>query len=197
MSSTIWVYFYQCSRSLISLPPSVHVYDLKNIFNLSNNTCSFKVFHNENGGGEYLISQYCPVLPFLGVLPSPGNPGFPTWVFPGGQYFANLVQYLSAWYISHATGSKMYFRSAFHEICCTCFGHLVSHTCKSKISWKSCSLYFLASLSDQFCGNKVLFPLFWTKLWAPVRSQRPSLSPPPHPQRIFRMQNQNYQNCGT
>ena len=33
---------------------------------------------------------------------------------------------------------------------------------------------FLASLSDQFCGNKVLFSLFWTKLWAPVSSQRPS-----------------------
>ena len=39
---------------------------------------------------------------------------------------------------------------------------------------KSCSLYFLTSLSDQFCGNKVLFTLFWTKLWAPVNSQRPS-----------------------
>ena len=25
-------------------------------------------------GGKYLITQYCPVLPFLGVLPSPGKP---------------------------------------------------------------------------------------------------------------------------
>ena len=25
-------------------------------------------------GGKYLITQYCPVLPFLGVLPSPGFP---------------------------------------------------------------------------------------------------------------------------
>ena len=24
-------------------------------------------------GGKYLITQYCPVLPFLGVLPSPGR----------------------------------------------------------------------------------------------------------------------------
>ena len=85
-----------------------------------------------------------------------------------------MIQYVSAWCISHVTSSKMYFRNAFHEICCTCFGHLVSHTCKSKISYKSSSLYFLASLSDHFCGNKVLFPLIWTKLWAPVSSQRPS-----------------------
>ena len=37
------------------------------------------------------------------------------------------------------------------------------------------SLYFLAPLSDQFYGNKVLFPLLWTKMWSPVSSQRPSL----------------------
>ena len=73
MSSPIYVYFYQYIGSFISLPPSLHVCDFKNIFNFSNNTksCSFKVFHNENGGK---ISYY-PVLPFLGVLPSRLKPG--------------------------------------------------------------------------------------------------------------------------
>ena len=34
-------------------------------------------------GGKYLITQYCPVLSFLGVLPSPGKPGFSHLGFPG------------------------------------------------------------------------------------------------------------------
>ena len=85
-----------------------------------------------------------------------------------------MIQYLSAWFISHATSSKMYFRSAFHEICCACFWSSCLSHMQIKNIVKIFSLYFLASLSDQFCGNKVLFPLFWTKLWAPVSSQRPS-----------------------
>ena len=54
-------------------------------------------------GGKYLITQYCPVLPFLGVLPSPGKLGFssfPTWVFPGGQYFANLDRVCTVFILS-------------------------------------------------------------------------------------------------
>ena len=59
---------------------------------------------------------------------------------------------------------KIDFRSAFYEISCTTFGHLVFYTCQAKISWKSCSLIFLASLSDQFCENKFLYSLLWAKL---------------------------------
>ena len=33
------------------------------------------------------IAQYCN---FLEYCPAWENPGFPTWVFPGSQYFANL-----------------------------------------------------------------------------------------------------------
>ena len=33
------------------------------------------------------IAQYCH---FWEYCPAWENPGFPTWVFPGGQYFANL-----------------------------------------------------------------------------------------------------------
>ena len=51
---------------------------------------------------------------------------------------------------------------------------ILSLTHANKNIIKIFSLYFLASVSDQFCGNNVLFPLFWTKLWAPVSSQRPS-----------------------
>ena len=33
------------------------------------------------------IAQYCH---FLEYCPARENPDFTTWVFPGGQYFANL-----------------------------------------------------------------------------------------------------------
>ena len=55
------------------------------------NTCiltSFKVFIMKTWE-IYLITQYSPVMPILGVLPSPENPDLPTRVFQGGQYFAN------------------------------------------------------------------------------------------------------------
>ena len=45
-------------------------------------------------GGNYLITQYCPVLPFLGVLPSPGKPGFSNLGFPGRSI---LCQPKSLW----------------------------------------------------------------------------------------------------
>ena len=67
---------------------------LKNIFNLSNNTYSFKVFHNEIWGK---ISYY-PVLPSTAISGSIAQPGktrvFPPGFSPGGQYFANLEAFL-------------------------------------------------------------------------------------------------------
>ena len=79
MSSHIWVYIYQCIRSLISLPPLLHVHEFKIYLTESNNTTIHAVlkYFMMKPGGKYLITQYSPVLPFLWVLPSWDNPGFP------------------------------------------------------------------------------------------------------------------------
>ena len=69
-------------------------------------------------------------------------------------FWPTMIQYLSAWCMSHATSSKMCFRSAFHEICCTCFGHLVSHTCKSKISEKTLAYSFWHHYRTEFVETK-------------------------------------------
>ena len=69
-----------------------------------------------------------------------------------------MIQYLSAWCISHATSSKMYFRSAFHKICCICFGHLVSHTCKSNISMQIKNIVKIFSL---YIFGIIIGRIFW------------------------------------
>ena len=45
---------------------------------------------------------------------------------------------------------KVDFRSTFYETSCTNLGHIVFYTCNWKISYKSCSLFFLALLFNQF-----------------------------------------------
>ena len=94
---SICVYFYQCIRSLVSLPPELHVHDFKKYIQLKqqhNNTCSFKVFHNDNWGKM----SYYPVLPSTAISKSIAQPG-KTQVLPPRFYhlgfpwqfsFANL-----------------------------------------------------------------------------------------------------------
>ena len=69
-------------------------------------------------------------------------------------HFCRLIEFLSTWRISHWV-LKIDFRSVVYKISCTSFGHPVFYTLKSKMLQTSCSLFFLASLSDQVAKPNV------------------------------------------